>query len=130
MARLRTLRRLVPILVGLFLIAQFAGVVPRSAVAKPDIKTAAAQMHHQQAQDQSGHSHSNCNESAQHNPDGQHGIADQCCALHLLTAVILPLAQATIASRLAQALLHESSAPVAGIGGHPLDRPPRSPQSL
>ncbi len=130
MALMRTMRRLVLLLVGLFLIAQLAGVVPRLAVAQAGAKVA-AQAHHQPSHDHAGQNHSDCSKSQNHHPGEQHGnVADQCCALHLLTGVILPIDTAVPADRLAQSLVQESAAAIAGIAAHPLDRPPRSFLSL
>jgi hypothetical protein len=126
MALFRTMQRLVPWLVGLFLVAQIAGVVPRLAYAKPDVKAVAAHLHHQHA-----HYHSDRNKTQAHHPGDQHGnIADQCCALHLLTGVVPLVVTAVPTELLAQSLLQKSTTAIAGIDANPLDRPPRSLPSL
>jgi len=126
MALFRTMQRLVPWLVGLFLVAQFAGVVPRLAYAKPVVKTVAAHLHLQQSHGPSDHS-----KTQQHHPGDQQGnITDQCCALHLLTGVVLLVDTAMPTQLLVQSLLQESTTAIAGIDANPLDRPPRSLLSL
>jgi hypothetical protein len=131
MALFRTMQRLIPWFVGLFLVAQLAGVVPRPVYAQPDAKTVASQVHNQQAHNHADHGRSDHNKTQAHHPGDQHGnIADQCCALHLLTGVILPVEMAVPVGRLAQSILQESATAISGIDANPLDRPPRSLLSL
>lgn len=127
MALFRTMQRLVPWLIGLFLVAQFAGIVPRVPYAKPDAAVA-AQMHkhHQQAHDRAGH-----NKTQHQNPDEQHGnIADQCCALHLLNGVLAFVVLASPIELSSQQVSATTTTNAVGINASPLDRPPRSLLSL
>lgn len=124
MTPLRKLRALAAGLVAMFVFAQFAGVVPRAAVAQPSA-AAAALSHHQH--DQHYAAHDSHNRLRHHHADDQHGnVADQCCALHLLAGVV-PLVITAIPAHLASTAL--TSGPTdsgAGLGAPPLYRPPRS----
>ena len=122
----RTMQRFVPWLVGLFLVAQLAGIVPRAAYAQPEAMTAAAPAHHQHA-----HDHSDDAAPRHHHDDDQGAnLADQCCALHLLNAVVQLVAAAIPAEVAAGSLLGASGPSVSGTGGDLLYRPPRSHPSL
>ncbi len=125
MALFRTLRRFVPWLVGLFLVAQLAGIVPRAAHALPDAMPAAGHAHHQHA-----HDYADDRTTRHHHDDQGANLADQCCALHLLTAVVPLLAAAIPADIAAGSLLAGSGPRVTGVGGDLLYRPPRSHPSL
>lgn len=131
MTRLRRFRRLAAGLVAMFVFAQFAGVVPRSAVAEPSAAVAASAhssarahecaLHHSAAglaeQDTSSHGRS----------ADQHGImSDQCCALHLLAGVVPLVTTATPADLATSALVSSPTDTGAGLGAPPLYRPPRS----
>ena len=122
MALVRTKRLFVSWLVGLFLVVQFAGIVPRLAVAKPDAATLALQLHHQNV-----HDHFDQNKPQHHHHDDQGTAAvDQCCALHLLTAVVPLVVTALPIEHLVQPVLVRSFTAVDGIGANLLFRPPRS----
>jgi hypothetical protein len=126
MALFRTMQRLVPWLVGLFLLAQFAGVVPRLAYAQPGAKAMAAHQHHQHAHDRADH-----NKTQHQHPADQHGnIADQCCALHLLNGVLAFVVSASPIELSSQQVSAVPTTDVVGINASPLDRPPRSLLSL
>ena len=82
MQQLRTIRGFVRALVGLFLLAQLAGVVPfESAAADASVAPSHRHLHHASHQAHTtaplGHSH----------PSGH---ADDCCALHAFFAGVLP----------------------------------------
>ena len=126
MKRFRTMRRVVPWLVGLFLLAQFAGVVPRVVYAHTDTKPVAAHQHHQYVHNQSNH-----NKAQHQDPDQQHGnIADQCCALHLINGVLSLVIASSPIELASQPLLAVPARDAAGINLSPLDRPPRFLLSL
>ena len=81
----RTIRGFVRLLVALFLVAQFAGVVssPRAS-AQPMASAAAAHDHHQH-----GHDHADQGNIPLHG-DHSGNLADTCCALHAYFAGVLP----------------------------------------
>jgi hypothetical protein len=121
MQRFRTVKRSVRLLVALFLIAQFAGVVS-SPLARAHAAPSAATSHadHQHAQD---HGRGGCA-----HPDGDRSgdCADYCCALHAFFAGILPPAIAVVSVDIVrEQLLPRMTA--LGLGSNPgrLDRPPR-----
>ncbi len=125
MVRLRRLQRLAACLVAMFLIAQFAGVVPRTAVAQPGAAAAASSHSFQQH----AHQHSDHDKVRQQKADDHGNIADQCCALHLLAGVVPLVIAATRADLASTALTLAPADSEAGIGARPLYRPPR-PLSL
>jgi hypothetical protein len=79
----RTIRGFVRLLVALFVVAQFAGVVssPR-ANAQPMANAALAHDHHQ-------HDHADQG-NVPHHDDHSGNLADTCCALHAYFAGVLP----------------------------------------
>src|SRR5262245_11237958 len=81
---LRTIRGFVRLLVALFVVAQFAGVVssPRAS-AQPIADVALALDHHQH-----GHDHADEGKVPGHDHSGN--LADTCCALHAYFAGVLP----------------------------------------
>ena len=118
MKRLRSIPRFVRLLVGLFLLAQLAGVVssPRAnALPMPD-----AEHSHQH------HGHHHDGSGAAHHHGDQGNLADTCCALHAYFAGVMPPAIAVktatvVAERLAAGPDHQSR----GVPPGRLDRPPR-----
>jgi hypothetical protein len=124
MHRLRTIRALVPWLVGLFVVAQLAGVVPvREASASHSLIQLGGHVHdHGKAAGQSGHHH---HDHGMHD----HGMVDldgACCALHALLIGIIPQELGTAPVNFARAALTMiSEAPLAAIHPGRLDRPPR-----
>jgi hypothetical protein len=87
MQRLCTISRFVRVLVALFVVAQFAGVVSSPLASVHAIPNAtASHVHHQHAHDE------DCPGGARHPGDqsGHHG--DYCCALHAFFAGLLPSA--------------------------------------
>jgi hypothetical protein len=124
MKLLRTIPGFVRLLVGLFLVAQFAGVVssPRSS-AMPLSTTLTAH----------DHSHHHADHRPDHPEQGKHDhhdhggtLADTCCALHAYFAGVMPpvIAIATegiIGEPLSVAPDNEA----AGVSRGRLDRPPR-----
>src|SRR5215470_6368778 len=85
---LRTIPSFVRLLVVLFSVAQFAGVVssPR-ANAQPARDALASHTHHQ-------HVHEYGDEGKPHHHDQAGNLADTCCALHAYFAGVLPAATA------------------------------------
>jgi hypothetical protein len=128
----RNRQRLVQCLVGLFLLAQFAGAVPRLAHAHADAAMPAAHADRAHAHDHAGTRGHAGHRDAQHHHHGDQGasLADLCCALHLLTAVVPLVDTAPRIEPFAQPPVDASAAAVAGIDANALFRPPRSLQSL
>jgi len=87
--RLRTLRRFVPFLIGLFMVAQLAGVVSSEEM-HPDAGLAVAAA--DPTVDHAAHQHGHAGENHHHGHHGTggaidhglaaNGVAGQCCALH------------------------------------------------
>jgi hypothetical protein len=120
--RFRTIRGIIPWLIGLFVVAQLSGVVPsRLPHGLPTLNAAAMVMH-----DHHGHAAAGPSSHSQqhkHNPDGSAG--DACCALHLLIAVLTPIPDAAPAGVLSQRVSPTGMDSIAGIRSDRLDRPPR-----
>jgi hypothetical protein len=126
---LRTIPGFVHLLVAMFMMAQFAGVVssPRSN-SQPVPDAIASHTHHQHAAD---HAHDHGQGAAHHHDGGGNGnLADTCCALHAYFAGVLPpmiAIEATnvVGQRLAAGIDDRGF----GVPPDRLDRPPR-PQRL
>jgi hypothetical protein len=131
MHRFRTKARAIRLLVALFLVAQFAGVVSSPlAQAHADAGAAVAHANHRQADSHQAGSH----RANDHRHDGcahpdagactDH--ADYCCALHAFFAGILPPTAAIDNAGIAGETLRPAVSDSA-LGRHPgrLDRPPR-----
>jgi hypothetical protein len=126
----RTKKRAIRLLVTLFLVAQFAGVVSSplkqphavagAAIAHASLHQAGA--HNADGHQANGHGHDRC----AHPDAGSCDHADYCCALHAFFAGILPPAAAVENTGIAGETFHPGVSDVA-IGLHPgrLDRPPR-----
>ena len=122
MAWFRAKQRLVPWLIGLFLVAQFSGVVPRLIYAQPSIIGTATHTFDQPTHVHAGHIPSHKHDNGQPSSN----LADQCCALHLLVGVV-PFVVTVVSIRpLVEPLLDVSQPNAGGIAPHRLDRPPRS----
>jgi hypothetical protein len=126
----RTKAHAIRLLVALFLVAQFGGVVSSPlAAAHTAAATAVAQTaHHHHADGHhpdrqvDGHRHDGCAQSEA----GACGHADYCCALHAFFAGILPPAAAIDNAVAAGESLHPGVTDVAlGLHAGRLDRPPR-----
>jgi hypothetical protein len=120
MQRLRTIRRFVRVLAALFVVAQFAGVVPSPLSSAPvGSGVAAAHTHHHHADGADAISHSHDSKSAKHH-------ADPCCGLHAFFTGVLP---AAIILDPVDAPHQQLSAGlddmVVGVDPSRLDRPPR-----
>ena len=116
---LRSTPCFVRVLVALFLVAQFAGVVSSPlASAHAAANTTASHVDHQ-------HSHGQGREgSRHHHGDQSRDRADLCCALHAFFAGVLPSAVETadvVGERIAVILTDVG----AGVDPGRLDRPPR-----
>jgi hypothetical protein len=109
------------LLVCLFVVAQFAGVVssPR-ANALPAIAAVVSHDDHQHAQDHTTH-------SARHDHhDHGGGLADTCCGLHACFAGVLPpLAAVKTECRIGEPIAVVADDLTVGLSGGRLDRPPR-----
>lgn len=125
MAWFRTKQRLAPWLIGLFLVAQISGVVPRLIYAQPSVIATTTQAPHQHA-----HMHADQATPHEHHDEQAPSLADQCCALHLLTGVVPFVVTSISIEPLAVPLLEVSKPNAAGVDPHRLDRPPRSLLSL
>jgi len=120
MTWLRTIRPFVRLLVALFVVAQFAGVVsspPASAEATGLASLSPAHAHH----GSTGQMHEH------HHPDHGGNPADACCALHayfvgVISPVIGILADWTPSETLVASLVDKEP----GLPPGRLDRPPRS----
>jgi hypothetical protein len=128
---LRTKARAIRLLVALFLVAQFAGVVSSPlAQAHAAAGVAIAHASHHKAVDHQaeGHRADGYRHDACAHPDAgactDH--ADYCCALHAFFAGILPPAAAIDNAVIAGGTLRPAVTDIA-LGLHPsrLDRPPR-----
>jgi hypothetical protein len=117
MKRLRSIPNFVRLLVGLFLLAQLAGVVssPRAnALPMPDATAEHSHQHHAHHHDDSGATHDHSS------------LADTCCALHAYFAGVMPPPVAVktatvVGERLSASPDHQSR----GVPPGRLDRPPR-----
>jgi hypothetical protein len=122
MRRLRTIPGFVYLLVTLFMVAQFSGIVSsRSNTQQPLPELVVAHTDGQHAH-HDGHVHDH---GATHHHDGAN-LADNCCALHAYFAGVLPPIIAietgsVMGTRLAALIDDEGR----GIAPGRLDRPPR-----
>jgi hypothetical protein len=118
---LRTIHHFVRVLAALFVLAQFAGVVPSPLANAASSGVATAHMHHHHA-DQPGSgpiSHSHDGERAKHH-------ADPCCGLHAFFTGVLPaLIVVDPVDPPHQRLSVGLNDVVVGIEPGRLDRPPR-----
>jgi hypothetical protein len=132
MQSFRTKARAIRLLVALFLVAQFAGVVPaplsqayataRAAIAHTGHSHHQAVGHQADGHRVDGHRHDGC----AHPDAGACDHADYCCALHAFFAGILPPAAAIENAVVAPEALRPAVSSAA-LGLHPgrLDRPPK-----
>jgi hypothetical protein len=119
MSWLRTIKDFVRVLVALFVIAQFAGVVASPlASAEAFAKAAASRVH-----DHHAHLHDHDGNTVHHHGDGQ---VDRCCALHAFFAGILPpVIELPAAVTPGQRLVVNLADIAHGVAIGRLDRPPR-----
>ena len=120
---LRTITSFIRVLVALFLIAQFAGVVPMSlasagALGHPVAVASAVPDHH--VDGHSGHA------TFHHHGDQNGDRVDHCCALHAFFAAILPPPIAVHTEDVAgRRLVAELADAGRGVDLDQLGRPPR-----
>jgi hypothetical protein len=117
---LRTTPSLVRLLVGLFLVAQAAGLVsmPRAS-ALPIAAALASHDHNQHALNQAGH-------GERHDHHDHDGLADRCCGLHAcFVGVLPPVTAVETAGAIGEPLSAATHDLALGIPGGRLDRPPR-----
>ena len=125
---LRTIRGLVPLLTGLFVVAQFAGVVPfRAAPASPPVYQAPAHAHAGHVHGEIKHKHADGNHSGH---EHRSVPGSDCCALHGLTAIVPVLALAVPIGNIGERLTGRRTDEVIGVDARRLDRPPKSLLSL
>jgi len=119
MSWFRAIKDFVRVLVALFVIAQFAGVVASPLVsAEAFAKAAASRVHDHQA-----HLDDHDGNTVHHHGDGQ---VDRCCALHAFFAGILPPMIELPAAVIPGQRLVVNLADIAhGVAIGRLDRPPR-----
>jgi len=116
----RTIRGFVRLLVALFVVAQFAGVVSSPRAGAQPILNAADAHHHQLGHDYAGEG------NAPHHGDHSANLADTCCALHAYFAGILPPAVAIeTGSAIGESLAVYPDDRDRGLPPGRLDRPPR-----
>jgi len=132
MISLADIRRFGPWLLGLFLLAQAAGVVPLISVhlqhAYASEQDAAADLKETGGISHQHHHHAH-HEQGQH----EHGAADpgdQCCTLHHHLAGVLPVAPPAGASNLAPKIAPAAPQQLASADRYPLERPPRHHSSI
>jgi hypothetical protein len=120
---LRTIRGFVRLLVALFLVAQFAGVVSSPlADEQPSPSAVHSHSHHQH-----GHDHADGANPHQHQHDGN--PADSCCALHTYFAGVLPpVIEIATGDVISKSLVLAPAAQAVGVPPGRLDRPPRPPR--
>jgi len=118
----RTIRGIVPWLIGLFLVAQLSGIVPaQPAHAHLGSEGMALQVHHH-------HAHQHHGERPWHHDGSEESgsLSDKCCALHAFMTGILPPAVASDpAVVLASRLVAIADQRFSGLAPDRLDRPPR-----
>jgi hypothetical protein len=135
--RLRTLRRFVPFLIGLFMVAQLAGVVSFDDAHAHAAVAASAEPH---PADHAAHQHARAGEH-HHGHDGMghaidHGFGDgsvagHCCALHAFLVGVAPPVLISLLANLGRGeRLEVGSDLFTGLTGSRLDRPPRSRLSI
>ena len=117
----RTITRFVRVLVALFVVAQFAGVVSSPlASAQAFSNATTSQVHHQRANSE------DCPGTAHHHGDQNGHYADYCCALHAFFAGLLPSVIAVdTANVLGERIAANLTDVGAGVDPDRLDRPPR-----
>jgi len=119
---LRTVAPFIRVLVGLFLLAQFAGAVssPLGGAAASE-HSAASYVHHHHA------STGNTGGMAHEHGGPQQSQADFCCALHAFFAGVLPSVAAVASTTLSGQRVAANFARVAiGLVPGRLDRPPKT----
>ncbi|HMA73077.1 MAG TPA: hypothetical protein VKP67_16585 [Xanthobacteraceae bacterium] len=121
MKLLRTIPGFVRLLVSLFLVAQFAGVVSSPRASAPPLATApASHDHHHRAHDHG--------DQGKLHDDHSHGrsLADTCCALHAYFAGVLPpIIAIETAAVIGKSLSIDPDTVALGVPRDRLDRPPR-----
>jgi len=133
---LRTIPGLVPLLTGLFVVAQFAGVVPsRVAHASPVVGHPAAHVHAVHVH--GNHVHKHAGSAHDDCPGHEQGSADlpgapdsECCALHGLAAIVPVVVVAVPIGTIGERMADCRTGKVTGLGPGRLDRPPKSLLSL
>jgi len=117
MKRLRTLSRFARVLVALFLVAQFAGIVSSPTARAQGASSAHSNVHHHY-----GDKH---DKGTFHHLGGDNAV-DPCCALHAFFVGVLPPAIVLEAMNvIGQRLSADLDDIDAGIAPARLDRPPR-----
>jgi hypothetical protein len=121
MQRLRTITGFVRVLIALFLVAQFAGVVS-SPLASADAFDSAvashAHLHHM-------HHHAGAGRTDRHD-DQDRAHPDNCCALHAFFAGVLPAAIVVeIVNVIGRPMAVRLDGLGFGVAPDRLDRPPR-----
>lgn len=122
MWRFRTIPHAIRVLVALFLIGQFAGIVPSPLASTEAFASAVAShldYHHAQLHNFQG--------STAHRADHNADRPDRCCALHAFFAGVLPSpATVEIKALSGQRIVGDLADIGGGLIQGGLDRPPRS----
>jgi hypothetical protein len=131
MISLADMRHLTPWLLGLFLLAQAAGVLPLITV---DLQHAYASEQDVAADLNETGSVSHQHRHHAHHEQGQHehgaaDLGDQCCTLHYHLVGVLSVAHLTGASNLSSQIVLFSPQHLASAELASLDRPPKLPCS-
>jgi hypothetical protein len=132
MQRLRSIPGFVRVLVALFALAQFAGVVssPRTGAHPADMLRSAVHRGAHAGLDVHAHMHdtqpSGPVAPADHQHDGHASLADACCALHAYFVGMLPFVMTVAATAARNSRLVAAPDPQdPGTPADRLDRPPR-----
>ena len=127
MNRLRTIPWFIRLLVGLFMVAQFAGVVssPRAS-ALPVTAALASHGHNHHALDHLKQDQVDQGKPHDHQHHDGSSLADTCCGLHACFAGVLPpLAAAATECAIGKPIAAVADDLTLGLSGGRLDRPPR-----
>jgi hypothetical protein len=117
--RFRTIRGIIPWLIGLFVVAQLSGVVPSRLPHGLLTQNALAMVMHDH------HAHATADHAKSSHQHHDSSTGDECCALHLLIAVLAPMPDAAPTGLVSQRVAPTGMDSIAGIRSGRLDRPPR-----
>jgi hypothetical protein len=123
----RTTRKLVPWLIGLLVVAQFAGAVPfRQAFASPSVSHTHVHEHAERGVDAIVHTHMGDGATHRHDIGDAAAPSDKCCSLHGLIAIVPVVITAVLVVLVGKPLEVRPPQNFTGITPGRLDRPPRT----
>jgi len=123
----RTTRKFVPWLIGLLVVAQFAGVVPfRQAFASPSVSHTHLHEHAERVDGSVAHTHMGDGATHRHDTGDAAAPSDKCCALHGLIAIVPVVITAALVVLVGKPLEDRRLQNFTGITPGRLDRPPRT----